>query len=98
MIPTVFDTLGSIASLTIRGQQNAGSFINSFVNSDIAAYHLGIMNLAYAQVNNGGTPFGLAAHSLSRLLYHDATTHYTWPNGVDTSSPAPMTDLITRLV
>ena len=93
----LFDSLGSIASLTIRGQRSGIGYVDSFVNSDIAARNLGVINLAYARRDNGGTEFGLICDSLARFAYRDAATTYTWTN-LTGPDPGDFGDLVTRVV
>ncbi len=94
---TVFNPYASIGSVTVRGLLESRSHVDSFINSDIVAAKLGTMNIAYAKFDNTGKKFGLAANSITRLNYHDATTSYTWPNPTD-ATPESFTDFIIRVV
>jgi peptidyl-prolyl cis-trans isomerase A (cyclophilin A) len=44
-----------------------------FLGSDIAAATIGSLSLATTRVANGGSPFGVAAHTLGHLTAHDLT-------------------------
>jgi hypothetical protein len=67
--PTDFGNVAQINSITLRRTASA-----SFSNSDIAAYALGRIVLDVVATSNGGTPFGLAAHSLRFISLTDQTT------------------------
>ena len=59
---TAFVSPATIRNVTIRTRGTP-----SFIDSNIAASTLGRMSLGTVQVNNGGTPFGLAAQSIASV-------------------------------
>jgi hypothetical protein len=75
-----FSQSAYIKSLTVKGTKDGSTALQ---NSNIAANWLGTIKLVNGQLDNGGTPFGLAAHTLTKFSYADyadATMKYTWPN------------------
>lgn len=68
-----FGTLAQIRSVTLH-RSAAGP---SFSNSNIAAYQLGQLSLGTVQMANGGTPFGVAAHSIQSITLADQATNRT---------------------
>jgi fibronectin type 3 domain-containing protein len=71
-----FDVTTSIGTVTVKGLKTAAPWT---INSNIAAAKLGTITLAGIQFTNAN-PFGLAAHTLTRLKYKDGATTYSWPN------------------
>jgi hypothetical protein len=65
--PTDFVSPASIQSVSLQPPKNAPSFVNSV----IAASSEGTLNLAGIESPNGGTAFGVAAHSITRLTGTD---------------------------
>jgi hypothetical protein len=77
-----FDVTTSIGTVTVKGLTTAAPWT---INSSIAAAKLGTITLAGIQFVNRlpddtPVPFGLAAHTLTRLKYKDGATTYSWPN------------------
>lgn len=64
-----FANTAEIRTLVLR--RSAGA---SFANSNIAAYDLGTVTLGAVQTSNGGTPFGVAGHSIQSITLVDQTT------------------------
>ncbi len=91
---TDFTTEAGIESIRFRGLRDEPF---SFINTNIAAYALGRVSYVYAQTDNGGTQFGLAANSLRRLRYKDARGTFRWPNRNEPDGPADDGDRVTRL-
>ncbi len=91
-----FDALSSINSLRVRGlpKDPTPAFRNSFV----AAFNLRVLRLGQVQTQNGGTPFGVATHSFTRINYSDtpdSSGHHTLTPVADTT---PDNDFIIRVV
>ena len=63
----------SIGTFTIKGMMSGKTPILSFINSNIASFKLGTINLAYADGSNGGVPFGVACTQYGTLNYLDVT-------------------------
>lgn len=57
----------TIKTLTVKGIKQDGLFVDSVINSNIAAATMGTLSLSYVQTDNGGVPFGLAADTIRRL-------------------------------
>jgi hypothetical protein len=71
-LPTVtsaFANTAQIRSVTLRRSASA-----SFAGSNIAAYQVGNIILGSVQTSNGGTPFGVAGHSIQSVTLVDQTT------------------------
>ena len=66
----------------------------SFIASDVAAWIIGTAKLTNAQLDNGGTPFGLAANDIGHVYLRQDGTDYTWP----ARWLADPDDLVVRLV
>lgn len=66
-----FADTAEIRSVTLRHSASA-----SFAGSNIAAYQLGVIVLGTVQTSNGGTPFGVAGHSLQSITLVDQTTRH----------------------
>lgn len=64
-----FANTAEIRTLTLRRSVSA-----SFSDSNIAAYDLITVNLGAVQTSNGGTPFGVAGHSIGSISLVDQTT------------------------
>jgi hypothetical protein len=69
-----------IGSFTLLGLTSGGSPSDSFINSNIAAWKLGSVSLAYAQGSNGHVSFGVACDQYGLLLYRDANGAKIWFN------------------
>lgn len=71
-LPTALTDFGNVAqikSVTLRRSSGA-----SFAASDIAAYSIGPVNLHTVQMSNGGTTFGIGAHSVKLVALTDQLT------------------------
>jgi hypothetical protein len=68
-----FGNTAQIRSVTLH-RSAAGP---SFTGSNIAAYQLGNVILGTVQMANGGTPFGLAAHSIQSITLTDQATNHS---------------------
>lgn len=64
-----FANTAEIRTITLRRSASA-----SFSDSNIAAYDLGTVDLGAVQTSNGGTPFGVAGHSIASITLVDQTT------------------------
>jgi hypothetical protein len=67
-----FDAASTIKKFTIKGIKDEGAYVASFINSNIAARYLGNIKLCFAQLDNGGEPFGFAADFIKKISYKDA--------------------------
>ena len=72
----------ALVSLTVRGLRDASN--HSFIDSRVAATHVGTVSLRGVRFDNGGTPFGVASVSLRGLstLQYPRTRHVfgrAWP-------------------
>jgi hypothetical protein len=67
-----FDAASTIKKFTIKGIKEEGAYVESFINSNIAARYLGNIKLCFAQLDNGGEPFGFAADFIKKISYKDA--------------------------
>lgn len=77
-----FGNTAEIRSVTLH-RSLAGA---SFTGSNIAAYQLGTVSLGTVATSNGGTPFGIAGHSIQSITLVDATTnHVVHMNNVPTT-------------
>jgi hypothetical protein len=65
-----FANTAEIHSITLRRSASA-----SFSGSNIAAYQLGSVVLGAVATANGGTPFGVGAHSINSITLVDQATH-----------------------
>jgi len=97
--------LAGIRSLTLKGMKTNGVFIDSFINSNVAAGALGKIYLCYARFENDGNPavhavpFGLTGRTLDGLTYRDADpTHgFTWKSAVPVAPPAWFNDMFVQV-
>lgn len=64
-----FANTAEIRALVLRRSASA-----SFADSNIAAYDVGTITLGTVQTSNGGTPFGVAGHSIQSITLVDQTT------------------------
>lgn len=62
-------SVASIASIKINGVAGAPF---GFDNTFLAAANIGVVTIAFPNYDNDGTPFGLAAQTLTSLTYRDA--------------------------
>jgi hypothetical protein len=67
---TDFVSTATIASIRLRIPVLVPSFVNSF----IAAYRINALSLGSIQTSNGGSPFGVTAHSIGTLAGTVRTT------------------------
>jgi hypothetical protein len=85
----LYDLDGRIKSFTIKGIKTASKqYVDSFINSNIAASEIGKVSTAYARFDNsadGNEPFGLAADFIKKLSYKDADGKQ---KGSDLAGPA----------
>jgi hypothetical protein len=92
-----FSPQDSIGSFTVSGLKSGTTPLESLINSNIAAFKLGTVSLAYADGSNGGTPFGVACNQYGTLSYRDSTGTKTYKN----SNPAaalPGPDGVVRVI
>jgi uncharacterized repeat protein (TIGR01451 family) len=90
-----FTAEATIAGIKIKGI--SGQPI-AFANSQIAAANLGKIDLRYVDTDNAGTPFGLAAKTLSRFTRQEIGSKYKWPNKTEPDGPAGEDDFVIRLI
>jgi hypothetical protein len=64
---------GTIRSLTVTGMKVLGSNVESIKNSDIAAWSITTLKLAFIETNNSGTPFGVASTAIGTFTYRHLT-------------------------
>jgi hypothetical protein len=63
---------GKFTTVTIKGFKDASKQpVDSFINSNIAAWRIGTLSFAYANTDDGLIPFGIVAHSIGKLTYRD---------------------------
>lgn len=72
-LPTVATDFASPAKIDSISLHPHGRGVVGFVASDVAAATVGPLSLGTTEVNNGGTTFGVAAHSIANLTAHDLT-------------------------
>jgi hypothetical protein len=79
---TPMDSLGSadmthagIASVTVKG---ITGIVDSYVNTDLAAWNMGTLKLGMIQVANAGTKFGVAADTIKSYTAQIGAKPYTW--------------------
>lgn len=79
----------TIQKVLIKGMKDAGgAFLDSYINSSIAAWTLGDVTLNDVAWANGGTLFGLACHSLGKYLVKDDGGQHTNGDWIGTTNPA----------
>jgi subtilisin family serine protease len=86
-----FSSDASILSFSLKA--NVSPF--SFAGSDIAAAHVGKVNIAKANPSNGGVPFGIAAETLAAFSNKGVIK---WTNKQASDLLLPDGDLIVRLL
>jgi hypothetical protein len=89
-----FETQQAIGKLTVKGVRGQPF---AFVNANVAAYALGTIQLRDPQTANGGTPFGVAAHSLKSFSLQQGATRFRWNDRLDPSLLVPVGDFVVRL-
>ncbi len=67
----------AIKSVKIKGDRE---WYASFFNSNIAAAEIGILYVAYAELDNGGEPFGVAADYIKKVTTRDEEGQVTHTN------------------
>jgi hypothetical protein len=110
LAPPVGGLLAAIKSLKTTGIKAGRTYVQSFINSNIAAGSLGKISLCYAKYDNDGNPaahdvpFGLTttlptATTLAfSLSYKDATHAYKWTSADGANLPSWFDDFALRLV
>jgi hypothetical protein len=90
-----------ITSLRVGGMRENGSFVRSFINSNIAAGSLGRISLGYAQFDNTEVPFGLTTGTPATfsLTCRDAAIayNYMWKKSDGANLPVWFDDLLLRM-
>jgi hypothetical protein len=98
---TLFDHLGGIQLVQVRGIRSGAGYANSFIASNIAGWNIGSANLAYAALDTSAqaVSFGTTAHSLGTYTYHDATPAHTvnWTSRSG-GTPRAVDNLIVQIV
>jgi hypothetical protein len=62
-----------VKSFVVKGVKNgSGEYVESFINSGVAAPSFGTLNLCNAQTVNAAT-FGIVAHAIAKMSYKDAS-------------------------
>ena len=87
-----------LSSVAITGIRNGAAWVDSFINSNIAAWTINSLVLNYPKLANTGTAFGATADAINRLSIRTATTAGRWAGLRDWSQSVRMPDLIVRLV
>ncbi|HWE96859.1 MAG TPA: peptidylprolyl isomerase [Tepidisphaeraceae bacterium] len=67
---TDFSTAASIGSISLTAKKGTAAF----VNSDVAAEHLGKLSLGVVATSNGGSQFGVAGHTIAAVTGTDRST------------------------
>ena len=75
-----FNRASTIKSLTIKGLKQAGRYIYSMINTNVAAGTIGKLSVRRARFENTGVPFGVAATGIGRLSYKDYDFRDSWKN------------------
>ncbi len=97
--PAKFSQTASIGSVQVKGVSSGSGFADSFINSNIAAWNIGSVKLAYATLDSDpdAVQFGTEAHNLGAYSYKDATHASTWYGGTAVT-PGPIDNLVVRIV
>ncbi|HEX4795260.1 MAG TPA: VCBS repeat-containing protein [Humisphaera sp.] len=74
LINTNITTLGNLQTLSVKQKSGVGTFINN----NITAATINKASLGTIAFDNGGTPFGLLAHSIAVLSGKDLVTNKTF--------------------
>jgi len=98
----LIDGLAAIKALTIRGVTEAGQYVDSLINGNIAAGRLRSVSLRQVQGANGSdTQFGLAANWIGKFRYRDAAYAGSWSELTgqrDVDWPAHFDNFVVRLI
>ena len=92
--------LAGIKSLKLKGVKQGKVYVDSLINSNIAAGNIGKIDLCYADLTNGSWPFGVAGKNLQgKVSYKDSdpTHKFTMKPGQLPPSWLDPTDLEIRL-
>jgi len=95
-----FDALATLKSIKLKGIKVGKAYADSFVNSSVAAPRLLAAAIVYAETDNatgGGAEFGLAAQTLGKYAYKDATNRYKWSAKNLPTLPTNFDKLVIRL-
>jgi len=71
-----------IRRLNVRGARVNGWYVDSFDNSNIAAYSLGTVSIRNASVTNTGVEYGISAWQAGKIVYcdRDRVNNWAWPD------------------
>ncbi|HQL71884.1 MAG: putative peptidyl-prolyl cis-trans isomerase [Planctomycetes bacterium ADurb.Bin126] len=93
-----FSTAARLVVLALTGMRVDGDWVDSFVNSNIAAWTITSLSLSLPNLDNDGTLFGVSGDSIARLSIREANTVRGWSALTDWSQTIRLGDLIVRLV
>ena len=97
---TEFDALATLKSLKIKGIKVGTTYVDSFLNSNVAAPRFLAAAIAYAETDNatgGGAQFGLTAQTLGKYAYKNAANSYKWSTKNLPTTPTNFDKLVVRL-
>jgi hypothetical protein len=61
---------GKFKSIAIKGMKDdTGQYVDSFINTNIAAWRIDSISFGYVNTDNSGTAFGIAANSIGKMTY-----------------------------
>jgi len=98
-LPTTGDDFWAecvFASLTVKGMRENGAAVDSFLDTDVASWHIVKASIRDVQTANGAQPFGFAAIEPGAITWGQGGNTYRWRNGGWTSPPPPMGDFVVR--
>jgi len=76
----------TIQTVNVRAGRAAGWYVDSFANSNIAAFDVGLVRIRNTGAADTGVPFGISAWQATRIIYtdRDRTRNWTWPDNKGT--------------
>gem|GEM_PF-6623419 len=92
---TQFNAQASIAAVKIKGIKTENIWLRA---ANIAAYNLGPVSVGYAQTDNDGVEFGIAAHLFQSITYKDDNLTIKARNLDDILAFSNFDDLVIRIL
>jgi len=88
-----------LRKFTVKGIKAGRAYIDSFINSNIAAWNIVKGSLREVQTDNaaaGHLPFGIAAVDIGSLTWRDGADRFRWPERTPDDWPDDTEDFVLR--
>ena len=91
-----FDSQCLLKSLTVKGIKDGKTYLDSFLDSNVAAWSIGKASIREVETDNAGDPFGFAWCKLGSLTWLDGRDKFKLPEKKPTDWPEDTGDFVAK--